>query len=715
VGGLRLNGSLAFHENVRLLVSEALLEIMEKLLVQKIRIAPTLDAVLLKNFFDSFRGEHILMLMPQEIYVSHSERDRVDAVLGGFVAFDYKSYESEFNDAANKAEQKYLPKLSKVKYYVITNWDKWNIYTIDRVKGVKLREVYVGDRIGALSQLENIIAREVKELKIPPFPKNIEKLFTINIAIIADSLKKVFDYSKNKPEVKPLFESYRKIMKTLYSEASDAEVEGLFMKHTLMHMISMACLSKVFKVNGDSIDLCSGALLSDGAFDISLPYLNWWKIAFHLLDEQLKGEVRKASEEICVRASLLDWELGGEEDVFRRLYEVLVEPETRRRIGEYYTPIWLVDTLMRGFKLRDKFVLDPFCGSGTFLVRSFYKKLAENESPEEAYEELVGLDINPLAVAIARAELLIAYHKSKGKGALNPPHIYHADTLAAWFGGSSLMLEDPDYSGILNDVESYVSDEVSFGLKKQIVQTSPKNLMRSLSNIERALVIGIRLAMIDSIEGLENRLKERILQMLNEKDLMEGIFRRVVERTTFANRLAALIRRYGNGVWATTIVSALVPTIIKEFRPNIIVTNPPWVQVTKYRAQYISKIHDEGGDALKKILSKKGRCASIVTGSDVACMALRKALQIAKEGVGFVMNREQSFYSASSMRAGILLTHAILNEWAQKGQKSKVVVELIDVDYDAFGHGIYPTLIRACRRQMDEHKAYKDVGEVPNI
>jgi len=684
--------SVAFHENVRLLVSQTLLKITEELLSRRVRITPTPDVVLLKNFFETF-GENAFMLMPQEIYVSPSNRDRVDAIFGGVMAFDYKSYEAEFKEAVEKAEQKYLPKLSKVKYYVITNWDKWSIYSVE--KGGCIREIYSGDREGAVVQLKNIIAREIKQLKIPPFPKNIEGLFTVKIDAILDSLRKAFGFSKDKPEIKPLFESYKKVMKTLYSEVSDAEIEELFIKHTMMHMISMACLSRVFKVDGNPVDLCSGALLSlNGVFfDVGLPYLNWWKTALTLLNKDLIEKVMKACEDVSTRASILDWELGGEEDVFRSLYEVLVEPETRRRIGEYYTPIWLVDKLLHGFKLRGKFVLDPFCGSGTFLVRTFYMKLKEGEPPEEAYEELAGLDINPLAVSIARAELMIAYRKSTGKNPSNPPHIYHTDTLAAWFGGSGLLLEDPEFSRIINNVESYVSAEASFKLKKQVTYTPPKNIMRSLSNIERALAAGIRLAVRSGMDGLENRLKEKILEMLNESDLIEGVFSEVVKNTTFADRLAVLIRRYGNGVWATTIVSAIVPAVIKEFKPDVIVTNPPWVQVTKYRSQYISKIRDDGIDALKRIIPKKGKRASIVTGSDVACMALRKALQIAREGVGFVMNREQSFYSASPMRAGVLLTYAILNEWSRKGERR--VVELIDVDYDAFGHGIYPALVKA--------------------
>ncbi len=39
------------------------------------------------------------------------------------------------------------------------------------------------------------------------------------------------------------------------------------------------------------------------------------------------------------------------EDVFRTLYEFLVEPPVRRQLGKYYTPIWLVEMILSEFDL----------------------------------------------------------------------------------------------------------------------------------------------------------------------------------------------------------------------------------------------------------------------------------------------------------------------------------------------------------------------------
>lgn len=163
--------------------------------------------------------------------------------------------------------------------------------------------------------------------------------------------------------------------------------------------------------------------------------------------------------------------------------------------------------------------------------------------------------------------------------------------------------------------------------------------------------------------------------------------------TDFAQELGALVRKYGNGVWATAIVSAIMPSIATILKPHVIITNPPWVLMTKYQSAYIESIREKAIDVLNNVLNIDAeRAASIVTGSDVACMSLYKALKVAQEGVRFVMPREQSFYARSPMRSGVLLTYAVIKKVCGDSYE-KCDVKLIDVDYDAFGHGNYPAIV----------------------
>lgn len=663
------------HENVRVKVSLLLFKIVNELREESKE--PTL-----RFFFESGIDmdktiENIDMLMPQEIYVSPNERFRVDMVFGNFLVFEFKSSESEFDEAVKKAREVYLPGLPTAKYYVVTNGEKWRFYKINRVgHSIRLAELSNCSN-QPVACLKQIISREYKALGIPPTPKNIEALFETGYRKYSEKLFELFNKHKDMEEVKPLFEAYKRIIIMLYNPEKDGrgeeEIKKLFVKHTYLHIVAMASLAKVLDINGSPVDLCSGAYQT---VDVALPYLNWWKIIFYKLDENDKTVLMEITEDIVSRASLLDWKLGGEEDVFRRLYEVLVEPETRRKIGEYYTPLWLVDKVLAEFNLKEKLVVDPFCGSGTFLVKSFYKKVEEGENAENAYKEVVGLDVNPLAVAIARAELIIAYRKKTGKSPQVSPHIYHTDTLAAWFGNKELLLQDQYYKEVFEILKTHFA---VFVMEKEL-----RNVLSQLSNLERVLAIGIRLYMLQK----QDNLKTVLLRMLGSSDMEQKLGEILEKEEKFIKNLEELIEKFGDGVWAITLVSSIVPILLEKLRPDVIVTNPPWVPMTEYQAVYIHKIREDA----KKLLSwlEERRAASIVTGSDVATMALHKALTMAREGVGFVMNRDQSFHSGGSAYAGIILTYATLKKWLREKE-----IKLIDVDYDAFGHGIYPALVIA--------------------
>lgn len=102
-------------------------------------------------------------------------------------------------------------------------------------------------------------------------------------------------------------------------------------------------------------------------------------------------------------------------DVLRDFYEDLIPIKLRRRMGEYYTPEWLVDfTLEKCGYDGDlsKKVLDPTCGSGSFLTHAI--KIASNKNNkdpllvEKICESIYGFDINPIAIISAKTNYILA-------------------------------------------------------------------------------------------------------------------------------------------------------------------------------------------------------------------------------------------------------------------------------------------------------------------
>lgn len=112
----------------------------------------------------------------------------------------------------------------------------------------------------------------------------------------------------------------------------------------------------------------------------------------------------------------------------------------------------LAERPLDGFRL-----IDPTCGSGHFLLGAFARlvKRWEREAPAlnprdvvaKALESVVGVDINPFAVAIARFRLMLAALQVTGETSLEKSpalevRVYAGDSLLPWGRGQQTLLGD---------------------------------------------------------------------------------------------------------------------------------------------------------------------------------------------------------------------------------------------------------------------------------
>src|ERR1017187_2019760 len=95
-------------------------------------------------------------------------------------------------------------------------------------------------------------------------------------------------------------------------------------------------------------------------------------------------------------------------DILGHTFQRLVSPEERHKFGQHYTVETIVD-LVNAFCIREGHanVLDPACGSGSFLVRAFYRKanLDRSLATHENISGLFGCDINPFPAHLATLNL----------------------------------------------------------------------------------------------------------------------------------------------------------------------------------------------------------------------------------------------------------------------------------------------------------------------
>ena len=663
------------HENVRASVITLLRDLLKEVVEEKYWLTKDPHSLLLMRLLGS---EEITLLMPQEVYVG-SERKSVDMTLGNTIVFEFKSSEREFAEAEESARTKYWHVVSRARYYIVTNWDRWRIYSVTK-DGLGLE--MEGGREEARKRLRLIIS-QLEEIKIPPLPGNVEALYKLDYEEkFHKYLREAFEKVKEHPNIKPLYEAYRSIMSMLYGAANEEFFIDLFIRHTYMQLAVMASLSATLGKSGKHEELASGSLIN---VDIALPYLNWWRQARRYNDDARKL-IDEVLEEVVDRTYMISWSSGVAEDVFRMLYEFLMEPTVRRKLGEYYTPLWLVEMMLNEFgNIRGKIILDPFCGSGTFLVTAFHRKVNLGESPDDAYNEVVGFDVNPLAVAVARAELIIAYWRRTQKEPENPPHIYHIDTFAIWFGEGSILI--PGLNEVASKARSFLQTLINFGF---VNLGGTRDILVLLRDIEKSLTLAIRFAYRKC--GLRTDCLEKMIETYLEEQL-KGYQHDFIQsfldhfkKSSASGTIAKLIVNHGgNDVWGTVFMSIYASILMTKFRPDVIITNPPWIPVTEYQAPYSNKIREY---MLEKInMCVKDKKAQILTGADVASAALGKSIGLADE-VAYIMNEDQLFNHRHSTPAGIVATYCILKNTLRDGN-----VKLYHFDFDVFQHGIKPAVI----------------------
>lgn len=104
--------------------------------------------------------------------------------------------------------------------------------------------------------------------------------------------------------------------------------------------------------------------------------------------------------------------LINEYDILKIVFEEIFPAKIRKTLGEFYTPDWLVELVLRGCNNFEEIsIVDPSCGSGTFLVKTLREKFQRKEIQSSKdvlhiLDSVLGFDINIIAVQIARLNIL---------------------------------------------------------------------------------------------------------------------------------------------------------------------------------------------------------------------------------------------------------------------------------------------------------------------
>lgn len=201
------------------------------------------------------------------------------------------------------------------------------------------------------------------------------------------------------------------------------DADSLFVTHTLLVATAKMIGHSVLGLQLDGPEATASALMSGTLFSaagisgaIESDFFDW-------ITEVPGGE--QFVMNLAQRLSRFDWR-QVDHDVLKQIYESVIQKTTRHQLGEYYTPDWLAEAIIADrveFPLQQR-VLDPSCGSGTFLfhaIRSYLKAADKKDIPvAEAIRGLtshvIGIDVHPVAVTLARVTYLMAIgtHRLQG-------------------------------------------------------------------------------------------------------------------------------------------------------------------------------------------------------------------------------------------------------------------------------------------------------------
>lgn len=368
------------------------------------------------------------------------------------------------------------------------------------------------------------------------------------------ALKELWARLRAHPEVVLKRELWDGLLREAYG--SPVGDDGLFLQHTYLTIVAKTLAARVLDLRVDDAEaILSGQALREEGIQgaVEGDFFDWV-----LLEPEGRDLVLRLARQVS-RFRLRDVEA----DVLKALYESLIDPAQRRDLGEYYTPDWLAARMVAATLTEPlgRVVLDPACGSGTFLFHVLRRLLAAGRAAgwsdahivSEAALRVRGLDVHPVAVIIARVTWLLALGEAvrERQGDLHVP-VYLGDAMQwnlSQIGGlREVMLPVPGEgplhvpAGVAEDQSRFepALRELSDGLA---TDAEPARVERALARIA-----GISPGDAGTLAG------------------------------TFA-RIRALKHAGRNGIWPFILRNLIRPVWLSrpDQRADLLIGNPPWV------------------------------------------------------------------------------------------------------------------------------------------
>jgi hypothetical protein len=250
----------------------------------------------------------------------------------------------------------------------------------------------------------------------PPSSERIEKDFGVRSHAFRTAqalLTALWRQVKELSSFEVVFDAWDKYLRIVYG--SKVAGDELFIRHTYLATLAKLLAwmrlteSKTPPDDARIIRMLEGRLFKDLEID------NFLEEDFFSWPSRHPAQAAALKVVRGLFSILQKYNLRGlSEDVLKSLYQELVDPETRHDLGEFYTPDWLAHRMVN--RMLDSnpkgAMLDPSCGSGTFLylaIKEKRQRLGDSrETLDHIFASVFGVDIHPLAVITAKTNYILA-------------------------------------------------------------------------------------------------------------------------------------------------------------------------------------------------------------------------------------------------------------------------------------------------------------------
>ena len=471
---------------------------------------------------------------------------------------------------------------------VLTDGADWVLYDLrdDELVPIATLIASATDPDRLLNWLEAILATESG---VTPTPGEInQRLGASSPAHLLDhaALKDLYDKGQDLPEVRMKRTLWARLLRTAFGSAFRND-DSTFIDHTLLVMTAEIIAHAVVGIDVSAAsDITPTALISGTAFEdsqvrgvVEADFFDW------LLNVN-GGEafIRTLAD----RISRFDWS-HVEHDVLKHLYESVIIAEERASLGEYYTPDWLADRMIDATVTDplNQRVLDPSCGSGTFVFHAARAFLAAAEADGmptgkavlELTRRVIGMEIHPVAVTLARVTYLLAIGSDRlrapDRPAISVP-VYLGDSLQ-WEQNKDLFRSDDHVS--ISTTTDELTGEGGGGLYGAENLVFPRSVLRDAGSFDR-LVSEMADKALDTSKSLDRTLVDPILR----RQGVDATDHQTLRETFSVMRLLARTGR--NHIWGYYVRNLIRPIWLTEpnNRVDVLIGNPPWLRYSKMTA-----------------------------------------------------------------------------------------------------------------------------------